>query len=46
MRRRDREVMEQSEVLEILERCDTLRIGIQGAIVLTSLRGKRNLPKE
>lgn len=30
MRRRDREVTEQSEVLEILERCDTLRIGIQG----------------
>lgn len=46
MRRRDREVMEQSEVLEILERCDTLRIGIQGEIVLTSLSGKRNLPKE
>lgn len=30
MRRRDREVTEQSEVFEILERCDTLRIGIQG----------------
>ena len=37
MRRRDREVMEQSELLEILERCYTLRIGIQVEIVLTSL---------
>ena len=30
MRRRDREVTEMSEIMDILSRCDTIRIGIQG----------------
>ena len=30
MRRKDREVTEKSEIIDILRRCDTIRIGIQG----------------
>ena len=31
MRRKEREVTDKKEILEMLEKCDTVRIGIQGA---------------
>ena len=31
MRRKDREVTDKKEILEMLEKCDTVRIGIRGA---------------
>lgn len=30
MRRKDREVQDRQEIFDILRRCDTVRIGIQG----------------
>lgn len=38
MRRNDREIREMDEIFDVLQRCDTVRIGIQGISTLMLCR--------